>query len=109
MTDIHDTFRDRAVLDDIPGRGLLIRSATEHGDFRLAGLWRPEESDHTVMERLHDLYMAREPLNYRGPVREPDETEAHESELRVVICEWSDAAHPDALKLEAWQDESPQA
>lgn len=109
MSDIQDTFSDPAILNDIPGRGMLIRSATEHGDYRLAGLWRPDGHDHEVMGRLHDLYMAREPLTYRGPVREASDDAPHKAELRVVICEWSASDHPDALMLEVWQEEAPGA
>jgi hypothetical protein len=87
-----------AQLADFNGVGGLVSELGEGGELVFEGLWRPDDPEHAY-DALHRLYMAREAITFRGPVRAANKETASEDTLDVIIVEWSNEEHPAALKL----------
>lgn len=86
------------------GTGALSVTWTESGDRVIMGLWQADDPEHAYDE-LHRFYMARERIEYRGPVEE-SEDEPQERAIEVIILEWANEEHPSALKLQAAEDDA---
>jgi hypothetical protein len=92
-------MKGRAQLADFTGTGALTVERDESGEAMLTGLWQADDPEHAYDE-LHKLYMARERIRFRGPVRASGVAAPREETHDVIILEWSNEDHPAALKLQ---------